>query len=533
MESEVPEKFNNKLPMSHFLIHSLILHALCLFLLFRFAPSPYGSNNGMLRIIFTDQYPVISLKESEERLDYRKAEKAPAPPVMTPQRAASPKKKAGKQAKQKSSAAIKHESTGTPVRQADTPYLLIPPVKEEEKKVVFSKPPGRLPPNDQPQDKLQLPQETDRQPVEKAPVHRKEDVAKPDRVALVADKPLPAAEGKKPVQEEKKSEEARQLPKKIVSSSVTPVTIDNRPSDIGQRDVAPAVPVTNEQTSETQSKRIEKEELLEQPQNKDSREEKAGEGAQVEIYRDGKNTVEVFHEEKAPPAQSVAVSPAKEQKAALSKPLPVHARQEKKDDVSYKENIAMVITEGKPPQQPEPVSVKEQEKAEAERPGNILFVEPEVFGDIKLEIMSQDVSLQSLQVKVLFKEYPKNRRNGSVFRHKIKSRPIKPKNVRNLANMVSIVVDNTSEGIYDLIVDYPGRPLSARVTLKLHEKKVNALSRDLGIRTIGQNGLLIRVRMPEGILWDDDAYFSGSIEDSESVTKFNNETGVVWKELKE
>jgi len=38
--------------------------------------------------------------------------------------------------------------------------------------------------------------------------------------------------------------------------------------------------------------------------------------------------------------------------------------------------------------------------------------------------------------------------------------------------------------------------------------------------------------MPEGILWDDDSSFSGNMEDSESITKFNAETGVVWREYK-
>jgi len=36
--------------------------------------------------------------------------------------------------------------------------------------------------------------------------------------------------------------------------------------------------------------------------------------------------------------------------------------------------------------------------------------------------------------------------------------------------------------------------------------------------------------MPEGILWEDEAAFSGSMEDSEGVTKFNSETGLLWKE---
>jgi hypothetical protein len=42
-----------------------------------------------------------------------------------------------------------------------------------------------------------------------------------------------------------------------------------------------------------------------------------------------------------------------------------------------------------------------------------------------------------------------------------------------------------------------------------------------------------RFLMPEALFWDDTDRFSGSIEDSRSVTKFRYETGLTWKEEKE
>jgi hypothetical protein len=39
--------------------------------------------------------------------------------------------------------------------------------------------------------------------------------------------------------------------------------------------------------------------------------------------------------------------------------------------------------------------------------------------------------------------------------------------------------------------------------------------------------------LPEGIFWDDEEYFSGKIEDSDAMTKFNQKTGFVWKEIKD
>jgi hypothetical protein len=42
-----------------------------------------------------------------------------------------------------------------------------------------------------------------------------------------------------------------------------------------------------------------------------------------------------------------------------------------------------------------------------------------------------------------------------------------------------------------------------------------------------------RFILPEGIFWDDEEHFSGKIEDSDTMTKFNQKTGFVWKEIKD
>jgi hypothetical protein len=39
--------------------------------------------------------------------------------------------------------------------------------------------------------------------------------------------------------------------------------------------------------------------------------------------------------------------------------------------------------------------------------------------------------------------------------------------------------------------------------------------------------------MPDAILWEDESAFTGSMQDSAGVTKFNSETGLIWKEYGE
>jgi hypothetical protein len=39
--------------------------------------------------------------------------------------------------------------------------------------------------------------------------------------------------------------------------------------------------------------------------------------------------------------------------------------------------------------------------------------------------------------------------------------------------------------------------------------------------------------LPEAVFWDDEYYFTGKIESSNSITKFNDKTGLIWKENKD
>jgi len=54
----------------------------------------------------------------------------------------------------------------------------------------------------------------------------------------------------------------------------------------------------------------------------------------------------------------------------------------------------------------------------------------------------------------------------------------------------------------------------------------------IGTLTIDEKVVVVKILMPEGIVWDDDAAFTGSLEDSDSITKFNADTGLTWKEYK-
>jgi len=53
------------------------------------------------------------------------------------------------------------------------------------------------------------------------------------------------------------------------------------------------------------------------------------------------------------------------------------------------------------------------------------------------------------------------------------------------------------------------------------------------VRLSPHTSVRFRFLLPEAIFWDDEDYFSGKIENSETMTKFNEKTGIVWKETKD
>jgi hypothetical protein len=100
--------------------------------------------------------------------------------------------------------------------------------------------------------------------------------------------------------------------------------------------------------------------------------------------------------------------------------------------------------------------------------------------------------------------------------------------------MLIAVIETARDGIYDFIITSETTNASeAAITLKIHENGTGAQAKSVGKRPVSAKGSIAKVLMPEGILWDDESSFSGSMEDSDSITKFNTDTDLTWKEYRE
>lgn len=177
--------------------------------------------------------------------------------------------------------------------------------------------------------------------------------------------------------------------------------------------------------------------------------------------------------------------------------------------------------------------LKGQEKETiADLPETKVIVLPELYGDLKFEIKIEEGLIDNLKTTVSYREFLKKQRNRPQKKSEIKYIRVEPKIINREDNIMILIIEAAGEGIYDFMIESDNKPFKASLEVKLYEKSAKQRSKTLGTMTANDK-ITSKILMPEGIFWDDDSYFSGYMEDSESITKFNTESGLVWKEYKE
>lgn len=175
------------------------------------------------------------------------------------------------------------------------------------------------------------------------------------------------------------------------------------------------------------------------------------------------------------------------------------------------------------------------EKKQLEKPSGIILVTPEVHGDIKVEVKLRGNRKKGVRINFIFRKFPLNRRSVPLQRWETQNdRPVNPEVVNYSEDVSVYVIKKIDEGIYYIYAETnDNNPVEAEFNLKIFDKTSKANQKKMGVIKITGRTLLTRLLMPEGIFWDDSQYFSGIIEDSESITKFNTEHGIIWKEYKD
>jgi hypothetical protein len=161
------------------------------------------------------------------------------------------------------------------------------------------------------------------------------------------------------------------------------------------------------------------------------------------------------------------------------------------------------------------------------QPRGLVIAAP--HGDLKL-VMKGDTGIK---ISVRFRDYPKNRRSKALTRSEgRRAENVVPVLAATREDTREAVIETAREGVYTFSADPEGaKGARASFTLKAFESGTRERIAVLGTRTISGTTVLVKILMPEAILWSDESAFTGSMEDSESETKFNAATGLFWKEF--
>ena len=156
------------------------------------------------------------------------------------------------------------------------------------------------------------------------------------------------------------------------------------------------------------------------------------------------------------------------------------------------------------------------------------LVIPAVHGDLKLIVVGGD----EVKLTFLLREYPKSRRNRPLTRTEAhRTQKLTPTVVKTTEQTRQAVIETAAEGVYILIAETEaGYPTEADFTIEFFEVSAKRRIKSLGTKNVSGSVVIAKVLMPEGILWDDESAFTGSMLDSDSTTKFNARTGLIWKE---
>lgn len=152
---------------------------------------------------------------------------------------------------------------------------------------------------------------------------------------------------------------------------------------------------------------------------------------------------------------------------------------------------------------------------------------PLLKGDLKMVLSGAALP----KITITFKEFALTRRNRPFSRAEARREAIiTPLVAATQEKTREVVIEKVRAGVYSVTVEPVDGSSEFACLLKLHEDSSRSTVRDCGRHTLAQKKVLVKILMPEGILWDDNKSFTGSMEDSDSVTKFNAESGLTWKE---
>ena len=157
--------------------------------------------------------------------------------------------------------------------------------------------------------------------------------------------------------------------------------------------------------------------------------------------------------------------------------------------------------------------------------------------DIKIEVLQQNAESHGVYMYLLKNTYLSLRKRHTWGKEKKIETIVETKRNNDAENEMKTVfsVTKSDEGIYTFVIENRNMvPYNIEVVFVLYGGQKRERIKKISAVSVPPSSMLrFMFVLPDTVFWDDEKFFTGSIEDSDSITKFNDETGFVWKEGKD
>jgi hypothetical protein len=187
--------------------------------------------------------------------------------------------------------------------------------------------------------------------------------------------------------------------------------------------------------------------------------------------------------------------------------------------------------------EPEPAVLAAGEEEAGKSRIGIPVSEALIQKDISIEVFLEGLDRPAVLTKLFKKSHPELRRRRDRERQETVAGTVENTISREPGKTGTrhvFSVTNAEKAAYTFVLENKGEEArTVDVIFRFYEGREKERDKEYHSRALAPGGMLrFTFIMPEGIFWDDEDRFSGMVEDSRTITKFNNESGLVWKEEK-
>jgi hypothetical protein len=175
---------------------------------------------------------------------------------------------------------------------------------------------------------------------------------------------------------------------------------------------------------------------------------------------------------------------------------------------------------------------KEMEKSRVGIPVSEALIQK----DIKIKLVLESADMPAVLTQLFRKSHPgvrgrRDREKQETVEGTVETRV--PEGTAKTGTRL-LVVTKAEKGVYTLVLENKGKKaMTVGVSFRFYEGRDKERGKEYkGREILPGDRLRVVFLMPEALFWDDEDRFSGSVEDSRSITKFNYESGLIWKEEK-